>query len=382
MTETNLELRRVELRAHVLRLPISQPVRTSFGTMHDRPAVLVQARDADGAEGWGEAWCNFPPCGAEHRGRLIDTVLSAHLREREFESPAAAFAHLHEATAVLALQSGEPGPFAQAIAGVDLALWDLVARRNAQPLWRLLGGSDPTVGVYASGINPEHPERVVRARRDDGYRAFKLKIGFGTDIDIPNIERVVEAAGDGATVMVDANQAWSLEQALRMAVVVDRFDLAWIEEPLRADRPWSEWQELQRHSRTPLAAGENVAGARGFEELLASGAVRVVQPDVAKWGGISGCLPVVRRIRAQGATYAPHFLGAGIGLLHSAHLLAATGGGMLEVDSNPNALRSLLCGPLARPGDGRATLTEVEGIGVHPDIPALRELCAASRSSD
>jgi D-galactarolactone cycloisomerase len=102
--------------------------------------------------------------------------------------------------------------------------------------------------------------------------------------------------------------------------------------------------------------------------------VRVVQPDVAKWGGLSGVLPVIRKVRAAGLRYCPHFLGAGIGLLHSAHLLAAVGGdGVLEVDANDNPLRTLLSGPLNEVREGEARLGEAPGIGVEPDIPALRE---------
>ena len=76
----------VRLEALVFRGPVAVPVRTSFGTMHDRPAVLVRAEDAEGAVGWGEAWCNFPACGAEHRARLIESVLAPLVVGRAFAS--------------------------------------------------------------------------------------------------------------------------------------------------------------------------------------------------------------------------------------------------------------------------------------------------------
>ena len=122
----------------MLRWPVRVPVRTSFGVMHDRPAVLVRIEDDEGACGWGEAWCNFPACGAEHRANLIETLLAPLVVGRSFVSPCAAFADLSTRTAVLAIQSGEPGPIAQAIAGVDIALHDLAARRAGVPLWRRL----------------------------------------------------------------------------------------------------------------------------------------------------------------------------------------------------------------------------------------------------
>src|SRR5207248_9095368 len=101
----------------------------------------------------------------------------------------------------------------QALAGTDLALWDLAARGAGAPLWRLVGGEDDRVGVYASGINPDAPHEVVTRKRAEGFRAFKLKIGFGAALDIENLQRMRDAAGPHAKLMADANQAWDLPLA-------------------------------------------------------------------------------------------------------------------------------------------------------------------------
>ena len=122
------------LEAFVLRCPIATPVQTSFGIMRDRPAVFVRVTDTEGAQGWGEVWCNFPTVGAEHRARLLDSVFAPLLVGSRHASPAAAFNELSARTEVLAIQSAEPGPIAQCIAGLDIALWDLHARRLGQPL--------------------------------------------------------------------------------------------------------------------------------------------------------------------------------------------------------------------------------------------------------
>ncbi|RYF15263.1 MAG: mandelate racemase/muconate lactonizing enzyme family protein [Comamonadaceae bacterium] len=370
-------VRPARIEAFVFRCPISTPVRTSFGTMHDRPAVYVRVEDADGAVGWGEVWCNFPSCGAEHRARLVETVMAPLATSRAFASPMEAFDFLSARTAVLAIQSGEPGPMAQAIAGVDLALWDLCARRAGQPLWRYLGGTRDRVGVYASGINPDRPQDVVAARRAEGYAAFKLKIGFGRDRDLQNLAAVRGLLGADAPLMVDANQGWSLDEARAMAPALAEFGLGWLEEPLRADRPWSEWQQLARATGIPLAAGENVMGHDGFDAAMDSGTLAVLQPDLAKWGGISGCWPVIARARERGLRYCPHYLGGGLGLLASGHVLAAAGGdGILEIDANPNPLRTELMGPLAHLREGEASLGEAPGIGVAPDLRTLGAIAA------
>ena len=371
-----LQLR--SLRALVWRYPLKTPVVTSFGTMHDRPMVLVRAEDASGITGWGEIWCNFPAVGAEHRARLVHGVLAPLATSRGFADAPELFEFLTGQTAVLALQSGEPGPFAQAIAGVDLAMWDLEARRAQQPLWRLLGGTTPRVRVYASVLNPDRPADLAAACRNEGFRAFKLKIGFGKDRDLANVAAVRSALGDDVDLMVDANQAWSLDTAIDMAEALESFYIGWLEEPLRADRPWNEWQALRDRTSIALAAGENIASDAGFDAALEANALKVVQPDIAKWGGFTKGVPLARRVLASGARFCPHWLGGGIGLLAAAHALAAVGGGgMLEVDANPNPLRSATCGPLAAITDGSGVLSNRPGLGIDPDLAQLQAYAVA-----
>src|SRR5271155_1269057 len=108
------------VQAFCYRYPLAAPAVTSFGRMNDRPAVFVRLEDEDGELGWGEVWCNFPAVGAEPRPRLINETLAPMLCGRAVTHPSEAFDRLSAATSLLALQSGEQGPFAQAIAGVDI----------------------------------------------------------------------------------------------------------------------------------------------------------------------------------------------------------------------------------------------------------------------
>ena len=369
-----IQLKRLE--AFVFRCPSPVPVRTSFGTMHDRPAMFVRAETSDGATGWGETWCNFPSCGAEHRARLLETVLAPVLLQKSFDCPQQAYAEATRKTEVLALQTGEYGPLAQVIAGIDLALWDLCARRAGQPLYRLLGGQHNKVPVYASGINPDAPLQMVKRMHSSGYRAFKLKIGFDDDQDNANLQGVRQWLGTDSELMADVNQAWTLDKALVMLPQLTVNELAWLEEPLRADSSMVAWQQLKAIASMPLAAGENMHGTSSFSQAVGSGAFDVIQPDIAKWGGISGCWSVIQSVKEQGLRYCPHFLGAGIGLMASAHVLAAAGGdGLLEVDANDNPLRSLLAPALAHVIDGCITLDSQSGVGVRPDLGALQRVC-------
>ena len=355
-------------------------MQNSFGTMTNRPAVIVTASAADGTTGHGEIWCNFPTCGAEHRARLVTSFLGPLVIGRSWSSPVEAFQHLSARAHVLALQAGEPGPLAQAIAGIDIALWDLAAKAAGLPLWRLLGGEgDGRLPAYASGINPNRAEAQALAASDAGFRAFKLKVGFGRDTDLGNLERLRTTLGPDAAIAVDANQAWPVETAIAMAGALAAFRPMWLEEPMPVDRPADEWARLAAASPVPLSGGENLRGDHAFDQAIADGSLAVIQPDLAKWGGLSACLPLARRIIAGGRRYCPHYLGGGIGLLASAHLLAAAGGdGLLEVDSNPNPLREGLADPFPPLEDGRLVLPDAPGLGVTPS-PDGRALPRAPR---
>ncbi len=368
-----IEIAAVEAR--VFRVPIANPVRTSFGVMRGRPAVLVRAVDRHGAEGWGEIWCNFPSVGAEHRARLVRETVAPLLIGSGFASPDEVWRRSSHALAVLAIQSGEPGPIAQCLAGIDVALWDLAARVNGLPLYRYLGaaGAVPRLPVYASGLNPDRPEALAAAKKAEGHRAFKLKIGFGRERDLANLAALRRTLGEDATLMVDANQAWDFETAARMSQAIASFRPVWLEEPLRADAPAEIWRELAKASPIPLAAGENMREAQ-FATAVEAGWVKVLQPDVGKWGGFSGGLEVGRNALAAGVRLCPHWLGGGIGLIASFHLLAAVGGdGLVEVDSNPNPLRELLATPFPALADGQMDMPQGPGLGVAPDLAALRE---------
>lgn len=337
--------------------------------MSNRPAVIVAVTDPEGVVGYGEIWSNFPPCGAEHRARLAIDTATPLIVGKTWDTPDKIFDHLTAKLRTLAIQSGEPGPIAQVIAGIDTAVWDLVARREGVPLWRLLGGQgDGSMPGYASGINPEGSLEQAKEAALNGYRAFKLKIGFGHDRDLSNLRSLREGLGHDVSIMVDANQGFDLDEAMAMSELIAPYKPLWFEEPLSADSPLDDWKALAEASPVPLAGGENIRGEDAFDEVIDAGVFAVIQPDLAKWGGISRGLPLAKRIIDGGARYCPHYLGGGIGLMASAHLLAAAGGdGMLEIDSNKNPLREGLAKPYPQFDDGQLALSDAAGLGVAPD---------------
>lgn len=357
-------VRLAKIEIWVCRAPIERPVETSFGTMSSRPGLFVRLEDIDGAFGFGEVWCNFPACGAEHRANLIVEELAPLITGSLARHPSDLFHLLSDKIHIRALQAGELGPYAQAIAGLDIAMWDLFARRADVSVRHFLNpDAVDAVCAYASGIDIRQAQPLISAERNRGHRAFKVKVGFEMNDDISMTHRIVLGLERGERLFADANQAWDLPNALLFTKKVAHAGLGWIEEPMASDTPLGDWRSLAGASAIPLAAGENIAGLDQFSQAIAGAGLSFIQPDLAKWGGVSGCLQVAGYAAESGVIYCPHYLGGGIGLCASAHFLAAIGGnGLLEIDTNRNPLRQEIWDPhLDR---GKAVLGKMVGLGI------------------
>jgi D-galactarolactone cycloisomerase len=329
------------INAYSFRSPITEPIKTSFGTMHDRPAVFVRVEDTDGAFGWGEVFANWPSAAAEHRVNLLARDIGPLAFEYPLNHPSELFYALTERTHIVALQSGEWGPFRQVIAGLDIAVWDLFARKSGKTLRRFMNNTAADdVPAYASGIHINEANTLIEKARQIGFTNFKVKVGFNLEVDLTQLHRLFEEKSNDETIAADANQAWDVEDALKFTSQTATVPLAWLEEPIPADSSAYDWRKLNKACSYPLAGGENIVDFRGFEAAMKSALLQVVQPDIIKWGGLTGSLAVGKKALTYGLLYCPHFLGGGIGLQASANLLSAVGGaGLLEVDVNPNPLR-------------------------------------------
>ncbi len=359
------------IRIEVFRAPMPRPVVASFGAIEERAIAMVAVEDADGAVGWGDIWGNFPSITTEYRARLAGRLLPELLLGRTVDDIPAHYAAAMRQLRVLSIQSGEYGPIAAAVAAADQALWDLEARRRGVPLRRLLDpGARDSIPAYASGLNPDDgPEMAVRARQA-GHRNFKLKVGFGNETDRGNVAAIRRDMGGGERLFVDANQRWDLETAERAAGWLADAGVGWLEEPMRADAPDEDWRRLRAGMRLPLAGGENLTDHGLIDRAL--GWLDIMQPDVGKWGGVSDNAAIARRTLAAGRTYCPHWLAGGLGLLHSANILAAVGGGgLLEMDVNANPLREAVVGDALEVEDGHVRLPDGPGLGIEIDLAAL-----------
>lgn len=212
--------------------------------------------------------------------------------------------HLHEA--------GGGGLTTIAMAGLDLALWDIRAKTAGVGLSELLGIRRRRVPAYGSGVNLHYEldELTEQARRwvAAGYAGAKIKVGSpDLERDIERVAAVREILGPGRWLAVDANQRWEVPAAERGVRALERFDLQWIEEPVRAD-DLAAYRYLRTKIDVPLACGENIHTGYRFREFLAADAVDIVQPNVIRVGGLTPFLRIADLVRTASRTLAPHLL--------------------------------------------------------------------------
>lgn len=289
------------LTAAAYRLPLPRP----WG--REVPAnylVVTELRLADGRSGTGFTWT--PNTGA----RAVRSLLEHECREAVTGLPA----HPETVWDALADRLGEAGEglATLALAAVDTALWDARAAAAGHGLADELGRRRDTVEVYGSGVNLHYSldELTAQAARwvQRGHRTVKIKVGRA-DLaeDVRRVAAVREVVGPDTTLLVDANQRWDLYRARRAIDALAPFGLGWVEEPLPAGDV-AGYARLRRDVAVPLALGESVRGLHGFRDLLTAGACDVLQPNVARVGGVTPFRRIAELARAFSVPVYPHLL--------------------------------------------------------------------------
>lgn len=283
---------------------------------------------------------------------------------------------------------GQTGYASHAIAAVDIALWDLRAKRLELPVWRLLGGARARVPVYATVgfgfYDRDELAHAMRAWHDRGWTRLKMTVGGHAlarrdeprpiaDViaeDVRRVGAVRDAIGGDAELFVDANCGLDLLHAARLAERLEPMDIAFFEEPI-TQNDVASMAQLRRRTSIPLAAGQNEGLLFRFRDLLAGAAVDVLQPNVAISGGYTQCV----KAAALAQAYNVPIDNGGAWPFHNMHLHAGVmNGGMVEYHHVAVELLKQVFDDLPVPVDGWLELPETPGLGFSPNPDRVREL--------
>jgi L-alanine-DL-glutamate epimerase-like enolase superfamily enzyme len=241
---------------------------------------------------------------------------------------------------------GSAGMTRFALAAIDIALWDILAKHAGVPLYRLLGGSRDCIAAYGSGINMHlEGEPLLDQMRGflaRGYRAVKMKVGRDDpEVDVQRVASVRRVIGPSVRLMLDANQKWTAAEAIRRVTLLRPFDPFWLEEPLLADDRAGH-VHVRQATGVSIAVGETLYTRYEFADYMRAGAVDVVQADIPRVGGFTEWMKIARLAESFNLPVAPHFM-----MELSVHALCAVPNGLILEDLQGGSLTDL--GLLAEP---------------------------------
>ena len=358
-----MKIASAEARCYRVPLPAPWGSATHRITHHE----LVITRIATDANVEGIGWAYTVGTGGTGVAALLSDYLLPRIEGRDPAPIGHIWRELWKAT-----HDAAGGITRLALASLDTALWDLAAKAAGQPLYMVLGGRRDRVMAYGSGVNLHLPlpELLAQVERwqSRGYRAFKMKVGSDDpEADVERVRAVRDRVGSRACLMVDANQKWTAAEAVQRIKMLEPFAPYWIEEPVLADDvPGNAW--VKAHVHPPVALGENVHSTYQFAEYLRQSAVDIVQPDVARVGGISEWLKIAHLADSHNLTVSAHLV-----VEISCHLHCAVPNATILEDVDGGSLTELgvLRTPI-RAEQGRFTPPSAPGHGVEFDWDALR----------
>lgn len=350
-----------------------------------RASTIVQVETDEGITGIAEADSLGNPA-------VTRAVIETDLKPMLVGQDPAYIEGLYDMMYRRLFQRARRGPVMAAISGVDIALWDILGKATGRPVFQLLGGYRDRVQAYASGgfyqegKSVEDLAQEMAGYVERGFNAIKMKIGrqphrllADADVcraslrdDLERVRAVREVIGPDRLLMVDVNRCWDVPTALKMGRKLEELDVYFLEEPIDTDDVDGS-ARLAAALDLPIAGYESELSPTGFRELIDRGAVDVVQPDVIRTGGLTGC----RRIAAYAALHhrpvTPHAFASALSTVANLHLLGAIpNGGLLEYCQYPSPMMTELLLDMPRiERDGTVALPLGPGLGVTLNPDAL-----------
>ena len=380
------------IKSHVLRNELENELGYSQQYYKNRTAHLVEVETDEGITGWGE--CFGPGNIALANKFIIEKVIQPIIKG---ENPTNKEYIWHRVYNLLR-DSGQKGMPIQALSGIDIALWDILAKKANLPLYQLLGGkSNNQIPVYGYGMMLQNKpvdqlielfQREAKEIKEKNFKAMKMKIGIGPKDDLKLVKAVREAVGDEYKLMVDANHAYNLSDALYVGRGLDEMNIYWFEEPV-APEDYEGYKELKQKLKINIAGGEAEFTKYGWNQLIKNKCIDIAQPEVCGLGGITEYLKVSALVQSNFIPIINHVWGSAVSVAVNLHLLTAQpdmpGGlfpfkSMLEFDTtDKNIFMTDLCNESfsvldqVKKNDGYVKPIENVGIGINPNKDFIKK---------
>ena len=326
--------------------------------------LLVRVETDTGLVGWGKA---FAYSCADAVRAAVETMVAPAIIGMDATDIAGINRHCQQSLHLF----GRYGITMFAISGVDIALWDIAAKRARMPLYQLLGGAwRDSIPAYSSLFRYGEADLVAEKCKqsvEDGYAAVKLH-----EVTEECVAAAREALGPGVPLMVDTNCPWTPEEAREMALRFKPYDLKWLEEPIFPPDDHVALAQLRAETGVPLAAGENHCTAIQFRDMANAHAVDYLQPSVTKVGGITELRKVATVAETTGTTLMPHSPYFGPGWLATLHLMAALPqSGWIE--RFYMTVEASTSGDFITMRDGGFVIPQEPGLGLDPEPDVIKE---------
>ncbi|KZN14240.1 mandelate racemase/muconate lactonizing enzyme family protein [Marinomonas sp. TW1] len=361
-----------EILTHHLSHKLEQPFESASMLFTSRDHLLIEIHCDNGLVGWGECLGN----------RIVNDAFIQAMKPHLIGEQALNIEPIWLKLYNIFRDQGQRGATINAISGIDIALWDLAGKYHQCPTHQLLGGAfRQKIPVYATGgfrsVGQDRLESLleeVSGYKQTGFKAVKIKIGFGIELDIASIHAVRQCLGEDIELMIDANHGYDHIDAARVANAVKDCNILWFEEPV-VPEALSSYHKLRTSQPIPLAGGETWHTRWGVNEALKQNTVDILQPDVCGVGGLSEAKKILTLCDIYGVRCVPHVWGTSIALAAGLHFHAiippnppsygcAPESPRFEYDQTHNPFRSSIVTQPFELNDGHLTVPKGHGLGI------------------
>ena len=314
----------ISIKSHVLRYELDKELGYSQQYYKHRTAHLVEVETDEGITGWGE--CFGPGNIALANKYIVEKVIQPLIKG---DDPLNKEYIWHKVYNLLR-DSGQKGMPIQALSGIDIALWDILAKKSNLPLYQLLGGkTNDKIPVYGYGMMLQKKtvdelcelfKNEASQIKEKNFKAMKMKIGMGPKEDLKLVSAVRDTIGSEFKLMVDANHAYNKNDALYVGRGLDEMNIYWFEEPV-APEDYESYKELKQKLKTNIAGGEAEFTKYGWNQLIKNNCIDIAQPEVCGLGGITEYLKVSALAQSNFIPIVNHVWGSALSVAVNLHLL-------------------------------------------------------------